>query len=219
MKGSTWISISCLVMFALQGLPVQAAGGSTVPSVSPVDQAADAYNRGIKYRDKAWKLEEKAMTASGDDRAKLEGKIQKEYQKAARAFEAAVDTNPEMYQAHGSLGYALRRTGQYEASLEAYNRALEIAPDYAEAVEYRAEAYLGLNRLDEAKEAYMALFRSDRERADELMTAMKQWIENRSDDSGSVETGVIEDFETWVQKRAEIAGHTASLSGTSDRTW
>ena len=63
--------------------------------------------------------------------------------------------------------------------MAAYNQALEIQPDYAEAIEYRAEAFLGLNRLDEVKEAYMQLFREDRERADELMSAMQQWVDQR----------------------------------------
>ena len=73
-----------------------------------------------------------------------------------------------MFQAWGSLGYAYRVTGNYPASLEAYAKALEIQPAYTPAIEYRAEAYLGLGRLDEVKSAYMTLFNSDRKRADEL---------------------------------------------------
>ena len=218
-KLSILVLTSCFLVLAVQSLPSVAAGGSSVPSVSPADQAADAYNRGIKYRDKAWKLEEQAATASGEDRSKLEEKIRKEYQKAARAFEAAVDTNPDMYQAHSSLGYALRKLGKFDDSLASYDRALELEPTYSEAIEYRAEAYLGLNRLEDAKEAYMELFRSDRERADELMSAMKKWIDDRSGESGGVDKAAIEEFEDWVHERAEIAGHTASLSSSSDRAW
>ena len=53
------------------------------------------------------------------------------------------------------------------------DRALELAPDYGEAIEYRAEAYLGLDRIDDAKKAYMQLFNLDRALADELMEAMR----------------------------------------------
>jgi tetratricopeptide (TPR) repeat protein len=45
---------------------------------------------------------------------------------------------------------------------EYYSKALELNPAYPEAIEYRGEAYLGLNKINEAKEAYMALFRESR---------------------------------------------------------
>ena len=181
-------SILLVVVVWLLGVhPVWAAGGSTVPSADPADQAAEAYNRGLASRDKAWKLEEEAASSTdAGQQAKLLGKAQKEYTKAIRAFRSATEADPEMHQAFSSLGYALRKTGQYEDSLAAYNQALELEPAYSEAIEYRAEAFLGLNRLDEAKKAYMQLFRDDRERADELMGAMQRWVdERRSDPAGS----------------------------------
>ena len=66
-----------------------------------------------------------------------------------KPFQAAVKKNPALFQAWGSLGYAYRKVGNYPASLEAYGKALEIEPNYTPAIEYRAEAYLALNRLDE----------------------------------------------------------------------
>ena len=197
-----------------------AAGGSTVPSADPADQAAEAYNRGLESRDKAWKLEEQAAASQDPkERKKLEGKAQKEYSKAIRAFRSATESDPQMHQAFSSLGYALRKTGEYEESLAAYNQALELEPGYAEAIEYRAEAFLGLNRLDEAKEAYMQLFRDDRERADELMEAMQRWVEERTSDPAGLDSQAIEEFSVWVRDRAEVAGSTASLQRGADRTW
>ena len=57
-----------------------------------------------------------------------------------------------------SLGYAYRKVGEYAPVLKAYDRALESAPNYVEAIVYRAGAYLGLGRLSEAKVAYETLF-------------------------------------------------------------
>ena len=196
---------------------IEAAGGATVPSTDPADQAAEAYNRGLASRDKAWELEERAESSTdAKQRAKLEQKAQKEYAKAVRAFRSATEADPTMHQAFSSLGYALRKSGQYEESLAAYNQALELEPGYTEAIEYRAEAYLGLNRLAEAKEAYMQLFREDRERADELMVAMRRWVEARQLDPGEVDPTTIDEFSVWVRDRDEISGNTARLESDAD---
>jgi tetratricopeptide (TPR) repeat protein len=213
------LAVLMVAALAVRPLPLQAAGGSSAPSVSPDDQAAEAYDRGLRYRDEAWELEEKSATAEGPEQAKLLAKAQKEYEKAIRAFRTAIEASPRMHQAHGSLGYALRKTGAWEESVAAYNRALELEPGYTEAIEYRAEAYLGLNRLDEVKDAYLELFRTDRERADELMTAMQGWIEQRTADPAGLGAATIEEFAAWVSARAEVAGQTASLEHASDRSW
>ena len=205
-------------LVALVALPAYAAG---VPQGAATvgDSAEAAHNRGLKYRDKAWELAEELETASGSERAKLEKKIQKEYEKAIRAYRTAIKTKPEMHQAHTSLGYALRKTGRYEESLEAYNTALELEPTYTEAIEYRAEAYLGLDRIDEAKEAYMELFRMDRKRADELMEAMAAWVEKRQQDPAGVSVAKIEEFTGWVRERGGLAKQTAALSGAEGSSW
>jgi tetratricopeptide (TPR) repeat protein len=209
-----------LVALIVGAMPSSAAGGGTVPSADPADQAAEAYNRGLAHRDKAWELEEQAeSSADVSQRTKLEAKAQKEYGKAIRAFRSATESDPQMHQAFGSLGYALRKTGQYEDSLAAYNQALELEPGYTEAIEYRAEAFLGLNRLEEAKEAYMKLFRDDRERADELMAAMQGWVEARLVDPGEFDPAAIDEFSIWVRDRAEVSGHTADVQSDSDRGW
>ena len=220
MRAMTHRFILGTALLLVPGLPLMAAGGSSVPTTDPADQATEAYNNGIKNRDRAWELEEEAESASSpDQRAKLTARAQKEYGKAIRAFRAATESDPTMHQAFSSLGYALRKTGKYEESLGAYNQALQLEPNYAEAIEYRAEAFLGLNRLDEAKDAYMQLFRDDRERADELMAAMQRWVDQRRADSRELDTATIEEFSVWVEKRLTVAGNTASLQGRVDRTW
>lgn len=205
-------AIGLVVVLGLAVPDLQAAGGSsTPPSTNPADTATAAYERGLKARDKAWELEKEMQSAAPADRERMAAKIDKQYEKAARAFRSATEDNPRMYQAFSSLGYALRKTGDYDGSLAAYNQALDINPGYVEAIEYRAEAYLGLGRLDEVKDAYLQLFRDDRERADELMAAMQTWVEERNDDPGTLDPSTVQEFTAWVEERAEVAGNTASL--------
>jgi tetratricopeptide (TPR) repeat protein len=198
-----------------------ASGGSSASSDDPQQEAADAYNRGLRHRDKAWELEKKLETISVvPERAKLETKIGKEYEEAIDSFRAATEANPKMHQAYSSLGYALRKTGDYVSSLEAYNQALALEPGYSEAIEYRAEAFLGLGRTEEAKEAYLELFRSDRARADELMEAMKTWVGERSAEPGAIDPAELQEFSAWVEERSVIAEQTAGLVQGPDReTW
>ncbi len=86
-------------------------------------------------------------------------KARKTYSTALRKFAQAIELQSGMYQAWNYLGYSQRKLGNYQDALIAYDRALSIKPGYAEAIEYRGHAYLGLNRLSEAKESYLALYR------------------------------------------------------------
>ncbi|MCP3979779.1 MAG: tetratricopeptide repeat protein [bacterium] len=211
-----------LMALASGGSSRTVPGGSATeaPQQSPEAQAIEHYNTGIMMRDRAWKLETKAEKAATDaERAKLEGKVGKQYARALREFESAVSLNPEFHQAYSSLGYAARKTGDYDKSVQAYDRALGLAPDYAEAIEYRAEAHLALGRLDDVKSAYMKLFEIDRKRADELMAAMKTWVGQRGSDPGDVSEAALREFGGWVEQREQIARQTASLSGQSREGW
>jgi tetratricopeptide (TPR) repeat protein len=174
---------------------------------------------GLEARDKAWELEKKAAAAEGAEADKLLKKAQKEFERAVKFQRNAVTANPRMHQAHSSLGYALRKTGDYDASIAAYDRALAISPGYTEAIEYRAEAYLALNRLEDAKQAYMVLIQNDQARADELMSAMKKWLAQNEAGSNAVSASDLEAFASWVEERADIAGQAAMLGSMPLRDW
>ena len=206
------------------GAPTGVDGMGSGPSAdlarTPEEIAESRYNRGLKKRDKAWKYEAKAAEASSEKkRSKLEAKAQKQFKKAIKDFRRAIDKNSILYQAHSSLGYALRRTGQYEAALQAYDEALRLQPAYAEAVEYRAEAYLGLGQLDEVKAAYVQLFVLERARADELMQAMQAFVQQRERQPDGLAPEALAEFATWVRERREIAQQTARLSETDLGRW
>lgn len=222
---ATW---SLLFVLALCPVAVWADGGSQMPSQQQQPErpktaeelAIEHYNQGIQHRNKAWKLEEKAIKAPNEQkRAKLEAKVFEQYQSAIRELSLAIHRNPRMHQAYSSLGYAHRKTGQYEKSLLAYGTALKLAPDYSEAIEYRAEAYLGLGRMAEAKDAYIRLFSLDRESADTLLVAMKKWVEERGFAPGDLTAEEIQQFAGWVKERDELARQTASLSQQQTRKW
>ncbi len=224
--------VAAALLSALLSAPAMASGGSRQPPPpdpmmqgtatprSPEEQAELFYHQGLKARDKAWKLDKKATAATkAKKREKYERKAIKQFDNAIDSFTEAVRLNPGFYQAHSSLGYALRRTGRLVESLGAYDRALEQNGDYTEAIEYRAEAYLGLDRLEEAKAAYIDLFASDGPRADLLIEAMQAWLVRRQEDPGEVGAEAVGRFATWVGKRLEIARQTDSLSRLERRDW
>lgn len=210
-------SYLAIILSATLAVPLQAAdsgdgGGGmqqqSVKRLTPEEKAVASYNAGIKHRDKAAKLEQKSINEPNEKKfAKLQKKITKEYNRAIKDYERAVDHYPRFYQAHSSLGFALRKVDRFEESLAAYNVSLDINPYFDEAIEYRGEAYLGLNRLDEAKEAYIELFQNDRVLADQLMAAMMAWVAARRDDADGLDTAVVEQFAEWVEQRNELASY------------
>lgn len=192
------------------------AGGSTSQK-TPRQIATSHYNKGLKYRDKAWKYEKKAAEESDEKKsAKLLTKAQKEYKKAIKKYEKAIKVRPAFYQAHSSLGYALRKTGDMERSLMAYDNSIGINAFYPESIEYRAETYLQLNRFEEVKVAYMELFEDHpREYADQLMAAMDLWVQQNGENGNED----VKSFSAWFRERKEIAGNTVSLSQPSSKSW
>jgi tetratricopeptide (TPR) repeat protein len=191
-------------------------GGGSMPGVSgsarPEDIAKAAYNAGVHSIKKAAECDADAAKADTPQKsAKAAEKAQKYYQKAADQFIDAVGTDPSLYQAWNYLGFAKRHLGDFEDSLGAYAKALELNPHYPDAIEYRGEAYLGLNKIEAAKEAYMSLFRDSRPLADELMASMQRWTEARRKDAQGVPSEQIEAFAKWMNERASVAAQTASL--------
>jgi tetratricopeptide (TPR) repeat protein len=215
-KGDIMKRLATLLAFILilsSGPGLFAAGAPKMPKAQPLltpkQKAVSAFNEGIAHRDKAWKYEEKlAKESNAKKSAKLEAKIRREYEKTIKYCTSATELDPNLFQAYGSLGYALRKTGDHARALVAYDRALELAPGYAEAIEYRGEAYLGLDRINDAKLAYLVLVNGGSDRAGELLTAMRKYVDEKS----AAGTDVAE-FADWVAKRegvARMSGATAS---------
>src|SRR5580698_4305981 len=148
-------------------------GSMSMPSMSaprsPEDQAKSKYNDGIREVKKADKYQDSAaqLTDAGKKDKALHA-AQKEYAEALASFQQAVQYNPQMHEAWNYVGYTNRKLGNYDVALTAYEHALQLYPGYPDALEYRGEAYLGLNRISDAEQTYLDLFAANRALADRL---------------------------------------------------
>jgi tetratricopeptide (TPR) repeat protein len=215
------LKLILVLMFTTTCTAFGAGGGqmpSSMPSQSresqtPEDRARNDYNAGVRLVEKADQLSTDAMhQADEKKKTKALSKADQAYATAMKKFAHATELQPSNYQAWNYLGYTHRKLGKYDAALGAYDRALRLKPDYAEAIEYRGHAYLGLNRLAEAKEAYLALFSGNRQLAATLLAAMQSWVGDHRGNPAGVDGGTLESFALWVNERSAIASQTASLT-------
>jgi len=200
--------------FANGGGSAPSGGGSfNMPErqMSPEEQAKAAYNQGIRAVKAADKLAKTADEATDEKKkAKAQDKAQRQYENARGYFAAALQRKQDMYEAWNYVGYTSRKLGDYDKALLAYDEALRLNPSYNEAIEYRGVAYLGLNRIDDAKNAYMQLFQSSRPLADTLMAEMQKWVaERRAAGNAAAE---VDALAQWIDERSNIARQTASLA-------
>ena len=188
--------------------------------LSPELEAVRAYNDGMEYTARADKLvTEAAAEPDAGKREKLTKKSLGKYADAADKFVEATKKNSKLFQAWGSLGYAYRKGGKYTDALTAYDKALELEPGYTPAIEYRAEAYLELDRLDDVKQAYMILFQHDRPRANELDAAIQKWLEKRKGSPGTLDQATFDSFSAWAAERHQLASQTSELRVPSRAGW
>jgi len=195
-----------------------AGGGGGVPSSSGESDGAQRiatghYRAGLRARDAALRYVGQAEKTQDDaDARRLYGLARGEFEKAITSQRKAIKAAPDLYQAHNSLGYALRRIGRYEQAIASYDLALKLEPTYGEAVEYRAEAYLQLDRLEDVQRAWGQL-QTVPMLATQLMEAMERWIEKRRKNPGDLAPSRVEAFAAWVAEQPRPAGRpTASTS-------
>jgi len=212
----------------------------SMPSMPRVDtpqqKAQTAYNDGVrdaKKADKAQAAADAATDAGRKDKAAREA--HDAYASANAKFREAVGLDATLPEAWNYLGYTHRKLGNYDEALAAYAKALELKPGYADALEYRGEAYLGLSRIPDAQQAYLDLYAGNRALAAKLLTAMKGWVAaQRTGGAGAGAAGAstagastvgasaadapqaqatsLDDFDKWIQERTQIAGQTAALT-------
>ena len=219
-------SLCCLLLGVTIIETAQAAGSSggggfsgstSMPerrAKSPEDVANAHYKAGLRFKAKAWKAEEKAARATKDtQREKLLADARKFYEKAMASQTAAIQVNEQHYEAANELGYALRKTGDYRKAIGAYNYALQLRPNFYPAIEYRGEALLMMGFVKESQDAYMTLFRNDRELADQLMATMEKWHADQPDGDAK------KAFADWLAERKQLASIGHDLSSNNTRTW
>jgi tetratricopeptide (TPR) repeat protein len=76
----------------------------------------------------------------------------KDYKSPMPLLQQVVASDPKNADAYSLMGYATRKSGDANGSLQYYNQALAIDPKHVGAHEYIGEAYLQLDRLPEAEQ-------------------------------------------------------------------
>jgi hypothetical protein len=183
----------------------------TPPEVKPDAAAKKAYNAGVKSLTKAREFEEMAAKApNADKKTEALSKLNDAYGKALDQFTEALSNKGDMVEAWNNVGYIHLRLGAFNESVDDYNHTLALKPDLLEAIEHRAEAYMGVDRLEDAQAAYMDLFNHARPLADQLMVVMQKWQEDHLAAANGMRPADIASFGKWLQERDGIAKQTAS---------
>lgn len=213
-RGAALLLLGVLPM-ALQAVPD--ATGNVTSTAAP-DISADAamsarlnYNIGYEQFEKAQAAEKQASSLQGAKAKAAQEQALAGYAEARAKMELAVKADPNLKEGWNLVGYTSRRMGDYAHSLEAYEKALALDPKYPEAIEYRAEAYLALNRLEDAKTSYLALFAAAPAQAAVLLDSMKAWLAAHRKPPAGVSAEELSAFAAWVEERAGVAQKTASL--------
>jgi tetratricopeptide (TPR) repeat protein len=183
----------------------------STPAVDKPDAAATkAYAAGKKSLAKAKDFESAAAGAQNPDKkSKSLEKMGDAYNRALDQFTEALSNKGDMYDAWNEVGYIHLRLGAYAESIDDYNHTLALKPDLYEAAFHRGEAYLAIDRLENAKSAYLDLFNHARPLADQLMVSMQNWLTKHRADSNGMRAADVDAFDKWLQEQG--AKQTASL--------
>lgn len=195
-----------------------ADAGGQVSSAPAPDISADAamsarlnYNIGFELFEKAQAQEKEAAALKGAKAKAAQQQAMAGYAEALTKMAAAVEADPVLKEGWNIVGYTSRRLGDYDRSLDAYEKALALDPGYPQAIEYRAEAYLALNRLEDVKTSYLALFIVAPAQAAVLLDGMKAWVAANRKPPAGVSAEEVSAFAAWVAERGGVAATTAAL--------
>jgi tetratricopeptide (TPR) repeat protein len=206
---------ACLLLIAAAAAWANGGGAMTMAprAETPQQKAREAYNDGVHEVKKADKALAAAMDATDTGKKdKAAREAHDAYAAALARFKQATDLDPTLYEAWNYVGYTNRKLGNYDDALPAYDKALSLKPGYADALEYRGEAYLGLHRIPDAQQAYLDLYSGNRALAGKLLTAMKSWVVAERASPSANNTTDLDQLDKWIQERAQIAGQTAALT-------
>jgi tetratricopeptide (TPR) repeat protein len=198
--------------------------GASQPSTDSPQQSTEkpdaaakkAFNAGVKSLNRAREFEEVAAKApNSDKRAGALEKVGDAYNKALDQFTEALSNKGDMVEAWNYAGYVHLRLGAYNESIDDYNHTLALKSDLLDAIEHRGEAYMAVDRLDDAKAAYMDLFNHARPLADQLMMSMQKWLEIHRASANGIRAADIDSFGKWLEERDGIAKQTASAGSAT----
>ena len=140
-----WISVLLGVAVLLLNPAAQAVESDPLPAPkgTPRERAITTYNEGVTLL-----------------RAK-------HYAVAQEKFEQALALDETLAEAHNNLAFSLRQQGTHNfvPSLQHYNRALELKPDFARAYMYRGVLFTQMGDLARARADHAKLLTLDQELA------------------------------------------------------
>jgi tetratricopeptide (TPR) repeat protein len=199
-----------LVVIALLGAVTAAyadgPGGYRPKDRGPVpvseQGAIDAYTAGYASILRAEHAENLAAASSNEvERKAALADAQKAYEASLPHFATAVRLDTSMHEAYTYMGYANRKLGRFDAALHAYEQALKINPDTPHAIEYQGEAFLGLNRIDEARFNFLRLYALDQHQAAKLLRAMRTWMQaNEAKPPAGIDMPALA---AWIAEKAD----------------
>lgn len=206
MQRFTLPAAAFLLAFAPAALAVPDENGNLVsPGEAEAGISTDGemasrlhYNVGFERFEQVRRLEMEGASLKGAAAKQNEAEVLQGLREARDKFRAATTANAAMKEAWNMVGYTSRRLGDYQESLAAYDKALALAPDYPEAIEYRAELFVLTGKFEEARAAYAQLQTSSPSYAGVLKQSMKDWAK-RKDAPGSNAPG-RDAFVAWVGK-------------------
>lgn len=172
------------------------------PTISELS-AIDAYNVGYAAIQRADHSQALADASSDrKEKADAERTARDFYEASLGHFEEAIRMDASMHEAYTYLGYANRKLGRHDKALAAYAQALRIFPDYPHAIEYQGQAFLGLNRIADARFNYLRLYALNKGQAAKLLQAMRAWVDAHRD--MTLPDINVTEFAEWVARRSEL---------------
>ena len=96
-------------------------------------------------------MDSKKVKKNGPDLTTVRANIKKEdWKQAMQLLAPLTKSHPKSADVFNLLGYAQRKSGQFDVSLKSYTRALELDPAHLEAHVYLGELYIQTKQLDKA---------------------------------------------------------------------
>ena len=121
----------------------------------------------------------RAIAAANTDYQYAKQAIQKEdWKTAIAALDSAARNDPNSADIQNMLGYSHRQSGNLDAALRHYSRALELNPRHLGAHEYLGRAYLAAGKPEKAKEHLAELEKYCPQKCEErelLTRAIAEW--------------------------------------------
>lgn len=145
--------------------------GKDEPPPDSAEIARKHYNDGVKKLEHA--KEDWLKAKNDNDRAKAA----KGFDKAAKKFSEALEYRKDYPEALNNLAFSLRVSGRYDEAMIHYNHAIALRPDFMQAHEYRARAYLALDSVTQAQSEYQWLVDHEHTpEAESLKVTIDAWV-------------------------------------------